>query len=704
MSVSLYEIASSWGGYSAGDLVARSEKGATSVSVGINPEINPYGGDSQTLVQYVANASNEAGAGEYAVTESVVVGPTISVPFKESMAEGSVENGLVWVEDNAERYDMAVWQLVTDGSADGDGGAAMWMPYTDDYTYMEYTIEAGDKASLNMPKISVADAANPILFFSLYSKANESASLSVNIQKADGSEETAATFDLSLRDDEGWETEKVDLSAYTSERYIIVKFCGESDGEDTYIGIDDINIIDQMGYDLEALSVSTPKKATAGATANVVVGIRNIGVEEAKDFNVVLYRDGEAVDTKTVTEALPSMATTSVVMSLPVPITAAEGVSVSATVIYDMDQNEENNTTGTSSVSVVQPTYVTVSDLTADRNEGVELSWTVPERTPSEIVTETFEEYDNFVTEFGDWTTIDDTENTINGAFISFCAYEHEEEPFAYIVFNASEYGVDEWGDEYNALIEYPGFAAHEGDKFLASPYKYSTETWDPMDADCWLISPELPGKSQTITFYAYNTNNQDDIITAESFEVLSSSTDKEEGSFTKIGDTFTVAGELPKEEGPNWEEFSVTLPEGAKYFAIRQVTAWDLALLFGLDDITFEKANNMDSIVGYNIYRDGEFLTSVEGTSYTDTDDDGEAHTYNVTVVYEDASGTRYESGFSNDATIVSGIAAIEATLRAASYDVYTLDGRVVAQGTKTLTGLKKGIHIINNKKFIVK
>ena len=98
--------------------------------------------------------------------------------------------------------------------------------------------------------------------------------------------------------------------------------------------------------------------------------------------------------------------------------------------------------------------------------------------------------------------------------------------------------------------------------------------------------------------------------------------------------------------------------------------------------------------------------IATVDGKTFAFTDDvrvDGE-HVYNVTVVYEDAEGNQSESGFSNDATVVTSIEAIEAIENASSYNVYTLDGKVVMKDAKSLNGLKKGVYIINDKKYILK
>lgn len=700
VKVSLYGIESTFVGYAVGDLVASSGAGETSLTLAQDPEKNPEGYNYQKLLQYFAQATNDVGGSSFVGTHTLVVGPTLSLPFKESLSKGAVDNGFAWLERNeqSEREDGATWQLVTNQSVDADGGSALWAPYIN--YYYTYDIKPGDEASLNMPKVSLAAAANPVLFFSLYAKEHEQAKLKVLVQRPDGSEQTAAIFDLSSVTETGWTTKSVSLSEFKDARYAIVKFRGVSEGDDTYIGLDNINIIDQKEHDLEAVSLSVPAKATAGATSNVVVGLRNLGAQTAKDYSVVLYAQGEPVDTVEVVDELQPFATTSVALSLPVKITASDALDVSARVVYASDLDLTNNDTEVKTLTVVQPNAVTVSDLSATDEDGVVLSWSQPTAPEGETLTETFENYDNFVTEFGNWTTIDNTESTINTGYFSSNAYEHQGEPFAFIVFNPSEYS-----EGFDALYYIPGLGAHDGYKYAACPKKQSTLTYDFVDGDSWLISPSLSGNAQIVSFYAYNVYYSD-VLYAESFEVLTSATDAAPSSFTKLGQTMTAAGTTLVGEGSNWTEFSVDIPEGTKYFAIHHVTPADDCFLFGLDDITYEKGAVLDAIVGYRVYRDGVLVATVDGqtTAYTDVTDDGLQHTYNVTVVYEDASGSRYESAFSNSATIATSIAAIENSLKATSYDIYTLDGKAVMLDAKSLKGLQKGMYIINERKFILK
>ena len=119
---------------------------------------------------------------------------------------------------------------------------------------------------------------------------------------------------------------------------------------------------------------------------------------------------------------------------------------------------------------------------------------------------------------------------------------------------------------------------------------------------------------------------------------------------------------EVTKGEAPlDWTEKEAELPEGTKHFAIRCTS--DDCYLMVLDDLTYVPGTGLPSelsLVGYNIYRDGEKITQepVGTTTFTDNIDRSKNHLYAVTAVY--ATG---ESRFSNVVALgnLSGVASVE-------------------------------------------
>ena len=711
--VSFFNVVKSAFGYDLGDSITTSEKGATKIEIPQDPEeTTAEDGKTQTFYIVGARADGDAGSSAAIMGGPVVIGPSIKLPFKESFKGGNIDNGFAWVSGNDQynnNEEAAGWLLDTENTADGDGGSAAWHAYSQDKGWLgtvDYTISDGDETSINTPKISLRGATNPKLFFSLYATANDPVDFKVFVQTPDGVDHLAKSIDLSTNATAGWSTQEVDLSDFASERYIMVRFDGLAKGSDVNIGVDNVNIFDQLEYNLAAAGISVPATVKAGSKANVDVYVENFGAHPASDYSVVLYANDKAVDTVAVSKELAVLAKDTVTLTLPVAINQTEDVKVKAEVVYANDLDEDDNTTETKSVKVKPSQYTKVNDLKAEpADKGVNLSWTAPTAPDPVSVTEDFESYAPFATELGDWTLVDGDKGLAGGFFQSL-TYPGQGTAFAFDAFNPNAIT-----DNFSVTDNNPGLAPHSGDQFAGAPYVMDATGQSAVDADNWLISPELSGKKQTVKFYVFNITGQDQmgssVTYAENFDVLYSTTDQDTASFVKLESDIADGTSLIS-EGPNWKEISVELPAGAKYFAIHHNTPGDNNFLFGIDDVTFEKVapGANDSIVGFKVYRDGEYLGEVDGktVAFADADADTGSHVYNVTVLYQDAQGNINESGFSNDASItVTGIDGVEADAEG-RYNVYTIDGKTIMLGAKSLKGLKSGLYIINDRKYIIK
>lgn len=167
-------------------------------------------------------------------------------------------------------------------------------------------------------------------------------------------------------------------------------------------------------------------------------------------------------------------------------------------------------------------------------------------------------------------------------------------------------------------------FMAHSGDQALGS---FSSESGA---TDNWLISPKLSGEAQLITFYVRTTVPN---FGFETFEVLTSTTDDDAKSFTKVEN---IDGNAPYE----WTKISFAVPAGTNYFAIRGTS--NQCLLMLVDDITYIPAGGETAelnVVGYNVYRDGMKLnaTPITKITYTDAVEPNTTYKYQVSVVYEE-------------------------------------------------------------------
>lgn len=239
----------------------------------------------------------------------------------------------------------------------------------------------------------------------------------------------------------------------------------------------------------------------------------------------------------------------------------------------------------------------------------------------------------------------------------------------------------------------------HSGKQYLVSFQDIDGQN------DDWLISPELSGDAQTISFYAKTPIPNSGFDT---FEVYYSMSDKDIDSFIKVNG-------IKEEAFKNWEQVAFNVPDGARYFAIRH-TSQDKFLL-AIDDISFVKKDAKQApleVAGYYVYRDDVKVATLTNAVHTFKDNvrDGKEHSYAVTVNY-----THGESGYSNIVNVMAssvseincaapyvvGVKGGIAVNNAAGKQVYatTADGKLVictcAASDRTVYPANPGIYVVN-------
>jgi hypothetical protein len=538
-----------------------------------------------------------------------------------------------------------------------------------------------------LPKVKLNAAANPTILFDAKNGANVS-KVKVIGSKDDAPYQVLGEFDLTA----DYTTIKQVLGSLKgATRFSSVGILATittpsvSQYEDNLI-IDNIRIMDLYEYDL-SVAITAPAKVQAGQSAVVTLKVKNEGENAAMGYTVTLKAGDETLMENTVNDALEPFATTEFTAEFPTTIfDDAADVTLTAEVVYENDLNEDNNSAETI-ISIVESSAAQPENLTGTQTDnGVELSWTAPENGTASY-TEDVESYDEFATgglgadvhtgKIGEWTVYDG-----NGTY----------------AYGFDGINVPNLGAQNAWIVMAPAstqlaqdlstnYAAHSGAQYFISTCVAEPE--GNVDAtNHWLISPELPGVAQTISFFARTITAQ---YGQESFEVLASSTDTDPASFTSL-QTFTT-------DATEWTEFSVDLPEGSKYFAIRH-TSQDI---FGLmvDDITYLVGGG--EVESYNIYVDGELAATVTGdvTTYiidpaTLTSGD---HQFAVSAVYTNGSESKPVEVTISVTTAIDAIKLAEGK----AFDVYTLDGKQIRHQVKSLDGLK-GVYVINGKAVLVK
>lgn len=522
----------------------------------------------------------------------------VGAPYELPIAESFVGNQLHynWESNGGLGIDNA--------SSDGDGVALKL-----------YNDGTSAEVFFALPRVDLASAVNPTIIFD--------AKNGLNVDKvkvigsADGAEYTVlGEFDITS----DYTTIKQALSSVKGTAFSSVGILATiptaslSQYED-YVVIDNIRIVDLYEYNLTA-DIQAPKSVVAGQKAKIVATVTNEGENAAEGYTVEIKANGKVLTTVVADKALDSFAKDVIEVDYETSVFDEAGdVTLTVNVDFGNELYPDDNTASTI-ITVKEPTAISPASLLAEDKgvRGVDLTWAMTaeevEEAGARAAAENSEDFeDQTVFEpfslggitaeehygaFGDWTLYDG--NGIGTYGFQNIEFENAYQPMAFIVFDP------------NAISESVAetYAPHSGDQFLLSFCPVDENSNAPA-ADHWLISPELSGNAQTISFFARVITDQ---YGPETFEVLASSTDNQAASFAKVADFSTTA--------IDWEEFTAELPAGSKFFAIRHTSEDVFGLL--VDDVTFAAAGASAPVpTAFNIYYNGEKIGTAEAekTSY---------------------------------------------------------------------------------------
>lgn len=624
-----------------GESVSTFRTGVTERSLDITDV--PQTGE-QSLFYFLLKASSSVGESKIGRSPWIIAGSPYTLPFHEGFPDGNIENGF-WTRGKDGKNNI---EIVNETSSDNDGGCLKFL-----------ADKSGESASISSGKIDLAQANNPSLLFSYYAVPGKDNVIEIEISKDGKDPQVVSTINYKdLEGDEGWRIKKVDLNNFKGSRFIILTLRGiDNNQKATAVLIDDINIRNVFDYNLDARLVA-PKQVTAGQSAQCLVTVRNIGDKVADDYTIDLYANNKIVATLR-GEILAPEASKTFTMLYKSKVTDPEVSKLKAVVVFDKDMDKADNTSQTLDINLKASDLPAINDLTGHVDEAgdiVTLTWTAPDTKISET-TEDFEGFKAFeIKDLSPWTMEGDRERK-TGVWEDF-TFPHAGEPFPFIVFNPSEiteYDLSRW------------CTPHSGKQFLASITNYSAK-----GNNGWLISPSLSGKKQTIRFWAKSFDGY------ESIEVRCSKTTADTASLNNV---LMTENKIRNK----WKEYQVELPEGTKYFAIRVTSKFQQMLM--LDDITYE--SGVGTIIGFNIYRDGQNIATVDAqtTIFKDNTADKGNHNYTVTVIYDEG-----ESRMSNS---VSAVTSLKDNAKAETI-VRTIPGHIVISNS---SGQEVAVFAANGK-----
>ena len=614
--------------------------------------------EGEQAYQYFGISANDGKAATDATLaySAVFVGAPLDIPLFESFEGKSLHyawscNGGLGVSTNSSDEDGVALKLYNNGN--------------------------GEQVYFMLDKVDLTTAANPTLLLDVRSESTDKV---YGIGSVDnGDVQVLAQANVTA----DYTTFKVPLtSIMTAQRFSSVGIVANIETpsvqnyEDTLI-IDNIRIVDLYQYDL-AIDVKADATVQAGSNAKIVAKVTNNGENAANGYTVIVKAGSKVLLDQTVNEALLPFKSTEFETELPTTIFSEEGdVDILALVSFENDLVEDNDLS-TATVSVKTSKAAQPTNLAATQNENeneVTMTWTAPDTSASQQEDD-FSSYANGANATGDlgnWTVVNANGGTKGSLFEDLELPSHGKAT-AWEVFNLATYGGNS-----------EAFAGADGNvdnNYLISLYNATSEGY--VDCDDWLISPELPGVAQTLTFDVKAFNDYG----AQTYQVLYSTTGKE------IAD-FQLIQEVP-DNGGAWSKVSYELPEGTKYFAIRNVTNGDNGFILAVDNISYLVGGSEP--VGYNVYVDEEFVKTATETTATVEFTQTKEYKLSVTAVYP---GEVESKPVSITVSLTTGIEQLIATGK--TIKVYTLDGKYIGTMNNT-ESLKKGAYIIDNKKVVLK
>lgn len=599
---------------------------------------------AQGYTYFGVSASNAAGESGGAMT-GTLTGAPYELPVHEDLSDGlSYWWGVDMDENNyslSQLDDVGLF-LGEDNSFEFVTGVQGWV-----------TLQSG-KIALNGSENAavVFDAKGDATFVvSAYGPASETP---VTMEVAGGADYANVSFPLSELSDQPWIRFEIKADFYNA----------------GVANVKNLNVLDLVANDLD-IAISAPKSLTAGKSAVVKATVTNKGQQVAEDYTVKFYINDEELPTPMFeTPALAFFESAEFETEIAASIFDEVGdVTVKAVVEYAMDEKPENNEDETI-VTIVAPSATPVESVAAEAGENtIIVNWTPSEFAAAEV-TEDFESYEaNTVFADGEycgsWKAVD----VNKGLTYSWesGAWDHMGEAYSFGIIDIVDEGLD------------GSFEAVSGTKMAIFMSEVDAVTQAGSVSDKYMISPELPGVAQTVSFSAQIITSQ---YGPETFEVMVSTSDDDVASFTSVK-KFSVS-----EEG--MAEYSVNLPEGAKYFAIHY-TSNDVFGLF-LDDVKYTTGGSAP--IAYNIYLDQTIEATVDGeqTSYTIENVEGGSHVVSVSAVYAHGES----APVSAIVDVATGIQNINAN--DAKAEIYTVNGVRVQKANKP------GVYVINGRKAVIK
>lgn len=497
------------------------------------------------------------------------------------------------------------------------------------------------------PYVDLKVARNPRFIFHHLNRGEKDDNYITVYAIAEGSDtkEKLYTYSEPLKAQQ-WLKHEIPLDAYKGKKVRILLECSAR-GVPTFM-MDNFRFIDEAASNLSVADFKAPATSVINKPMRFSVCVANNGTKSAENYKVILYREGKAV-AEAVGQALEPLHSTTVELEYTADATSVGTATFNLGIDYAADELAYDNTTPEATVTLTAPA-LPVPDALAAETAGadVRLTWQAPDASGivAKAITDSFEdlglfEYEN--SHLGSWSVYDGDKGysmLTSASDVSFPGY-----------ITPKSFGV--LSEEVHGLP----WKARSGKQFMSAFPAVGANRND------WLISPRLQCVEQTITMYLSS-------VPAKSvpYEVMYSENSTDPADFVLLS-----KGSIATSD---WTEVKADLPATAKYFALHLPKGGNSSVLL-VDDVTFvpEAVESGLTLVGYNVYRDGEKITAtpVADAVYVDNAAAKSGYTYAVSAVYdkgESATGAPVSAGG------LSGIDDVSAQAEILSVRRFTMEG----------------------------
>lgn len=630
---------------------------------------------SENQNQYVmaVTASNDQGESDYN-RGGIVMGVPYDLPFDEPFTAQGVNHSpwLVMAGKNNQNWTVDAGHYNANIQPQNEDGAQL--------VFINTGSEDGS-GSFVTPIIDFAEAKNPVLSVWVHHSdaMPENAYVKV-IATTDGSKDYKEIGQQqSLTGNNGWTEHVFNLSALKGKKAQIA-LQAYLPNPSFRIFADNWSVREAEGNDLALAAISQPYMPKVGDNADIAVTVTNMGKETANNYSVLFNLNGETIAEQE--SEKPLALGESATFRFPLAVSAAQkDIVYSAEVLYDADENEDNNVSTEVELSPEQINLPAPTDLALGNDNS--LAWNAPETMDGREVMLDFEDQPSFKTDdIKGWKTAD-LDGTLTVGFVQYYDnyWPYLNQPLAWMTWSANEAGC-------------PTAAAwtpYDGEKCLIAFGNYGADATgrtnnDPVND--WFISPEVKGGTE---FSLYALSNE----ATSTLEIRTSATDDKPESFTNLVKTVNFAN------ASEWTEVKTTLPADAKYVAIRTNNNG-----FGImvDNIQYTEAK-APQLKSYNVYNGTELASNV-GETFAKIASNG---TYAVSAVYDLG-----ESELSNTVGVTTGINDLDANAATVmggnktitvsnaqgnSVTVYSAAGQKVAfivAANDTTVNVESGVYIV--------